>query len=63
MKKIKFPTLSVFVVAAILMVTGPTFTVQNVEACTTKETWQRGTKILWDCVGTSGTSCGRCKKY
>ncbi len=63
MKKMKFPTLVAMALGVILMIAGSVFTVQDAEACSTKKTWQRGAKIAWDCVGTTGNTCGRCKRY
>lgn len=63
MKKNKIPTLAAIVIGAILMISGPLFTVQNADACTSKKIYQSGSKFLWDCVGSTGNTCGRCVRY
>ena len=61
MKKVKLPVLGAVVIAVILMVGGSFLNMQNAKACTTQEVYTYGTKFLWDCVGSSGHDCGRCK--
>jgi len=61
MKKTRLPRLAVVALAAVLILAGPLFLVQEAEACRPGTKYVEGTRVIF-CWGKNGDDCKRCVK-